>query len=322
MMNKLKRIFYNILYSLPFGMKAANDEMLSQKTSMTSDNVGVHQVINENRLSKDLLKGEVTRQVEELRYRDYRVSRESKKYKYLGNGVAVKKICSTVDLNSPYCLVQENKLMIRSVGEELNRVDNEEYANDEYTLSIIYDSLPKFKLEKYCNLFEILRTSEGECTISLKFEKNPSKGKLDTYTFIKELKYISENISKENDYSKINLIQFITYNCIGENDLVKYTLNNLKLQSIIEDKHSYSMVFSFDYIDKEDLTEKFYSKTMDEKYKNNEKKEVTLDLSNQERVRYCSVCGKQMSVYDGDITEETYGYPICKECLEKTLLLE
>ena len=29
-----------------------------------------------------------------------------------------------------------------------------------------------------------------------------------------------------------------------------------------------------------------------------------------------------MSVYDGDITEETYGYPLCKECLEKTLLLE
>ena len=83
MIKTLKRKFYNILYSLPFGLKGAEDEMLSQKSSLNTDNVGVHQVINENRLSKDLLKGEVTQQVEELRYRDYKVSKESKKYKFI-----------------------------------------------------------------------------------------------------------------------------------------------------------------------------------------------------------------------------------------------
>jgi hypothetical protein len=94
-----------------------------------------------------------------------------------------------------------------------------------------------------------------------------------------------------------------------EGNIDKVNLENDQFQKLIDGLRN-------------DLTEKFYSKTMDEKYKTNAKKELVLDLSNTERVRYCSVCSKEMSVYDGDITEETYGYPICKECLENTLLLQ
>ena len=67
------------------------------------------------------------------------------------------------------------------------------------------------------------------------------------------------------------------------------------------------------------LEEKYYSKTMDEKYKNNERKNVDISLKNVERKRYCSVCGKEMSVYDGDIQEANGSEIICKECLEKAL---
>ena len=320
MIKTLKRKFYNILYSLPFGLKGAEDEMLSQKSSLNTDNVGVHQVINENRLSKDLLKGEVTEQVEELRYRDYKVSKESKKYKYLGDGIAVKKDVN--DLSKSRHIIQENKLIVKTVFEELQRVNKEEYAIDEYTLNIVYKSFPKFKLEKYCYLYELDDDGEKYGKLTLRFENRPSSGKIDTYTFIKEVKYIMDNIVKENDYSKIEMVKFVTYNAIGEDDLVEYTLRDLRLIGIEETDKEYRISFQYYYIERNDLTEKFYSKTMDEKYQNKEKKELVLDLSNKERVRYCSVCSKEMSVYDGDITEETYGYPICKECLEKTLLLK
>ena len=320
MIKKIKRFFNNFLYSLPFGMKGADDEIFSQKASSNSDNVGVHQVINENKLSKDLLKGEVTQQVEELRYRDYKVSRESKKYKYLGNGIAVKK--DTFDLTTSRHIIQENKLIVKTVFDELKRVGTEEYATDEYTLNIVYKHFPKFKLEKYCYLYELVDDGEKDGTLTLRFENRPSNGKIDTYTFIKELEYIFSNLSKENDYSEIEMVKFVTYNCVGEDDLVEYTLRDLRLVSIVEVDKEYRISFKYHYIERNDLTEKFYSKSMDEKYQNKEKKELVLDLSNQQRVRYCSVCSKEMSVYDGDITEETYGYPICKECLEKTLLLE
>ena len=88
MWRKIKRFFYNLLYSLPFGMKAA-DELLSTQT--INDDVGIVESIRQNRLSEGLINGEVTQQVEELRYRDYKVYRESKKYKYLGDGIAIKK---------------------------------------------------------------------------------------------------------------------------------------------------------------------------------------------------------------------------------------
>lgn len=78
LINFIKRFFY----AIPFGIKGADNVIISQNSSNQTDNIGVVQVLQENRLSKDLLKGEVTQQVEELRYKDYKVYNESKKYKY------------------------------------------------------------------------------------------------------------------------------------------------------------------------------------------------------------------------------------------------
>lgn len=322
MINKLKRHIYNILYSLPFGLKAAEYEILSQKSSSNTDNIGIHQVIQNNKLSNDLLKGEVTQQVEELRYRTYKVERESNNYEYLGDGVAIKKEIKEFNINN-FHLIQENKLNCKSINDEMKRVNTEEYSNDTYTLNIVYDSIPRFKLEKYCTYFEF-DVDEYRATLIMRFITTPIKGDISSYGFIKELEHITKNVGKENDYNHINMIDFVTYKCIGDVDCVRYTLNDISLSSIsysLDEKECY-LKFNVKYFKREDLTSKFYSKTMDEKYKNKEKKELVLDLTNQERLKYCSVCGKPMSVYDGDITEETYGYPICKECLEKTLLLQ
>jgi formylmethanofuran dehydrogenase subunit E len=58
---------------------------------------------------------------------------------------------------------------------------------------------------------------------------------------------------------------------------------------------------------------------MDEKYKNNERKEVAPEMVNVERKAYCSVCGAEMSVYDADIQRADGREPVCKNCLEKAL---
>lgn len=322
MIKKIKRYFYNFLYSLPFGMKAADDEIFTQKVSNNSDNVGINRVIQQNSLAMDLRKGEVTQQVEELRYRTYAVERESSKYEYLGDGVAVKKNIKEFDINN-FHLIQENKLNCKSINDEMKRVNTELYSNDNFTLNIVYDSTPKFKLEKYCTYFE-LDINEYKASFIMRFLNIPTNGDISSYSFIKELEYVGKNISKEHDFKNINLIDFVTYKCIGDEDCVRYTLNDISLDSISYSHNEKECILTYNvkYYKREDLTNKFYSKTMDEKYKNKTKKEMTFDLNQQERVKYCSICGEPMSVYDGDITEETYGYPMCKECLEKTLLLE
>jgi hypothetical protein len=323
MIKNLKRKFYNLLYSLPFGMKGADEEIFGQKDSSSSDNVGVHQVINENRLSKNLLKGEVTQQVEELRYRNYQVYKESSKYKYLGDGVAIKKEdIVSFDINN-FHIIQENKQICNSIGDEMKRVDTKDYSIDEYTLNIVYDSFPRFKLEKYCRYFEV-SSNDNSYDIILRFINAPNKDDISSYSFINELKRIFEHFARENDYNRLKMLDFVTYKCLGDEELVRYTFNDLTLvdMSLSSDGKEYIIRYKARFLNREDLTTKFYSKSMDEKYKNNEKKELSLDLSNTERVKYCCQCGKPINVYDGDITEETFGYALCKECLEKTLLLE
>jgi hypothetical protein len=67
------------------------------------------------------------------------------------------------------------------------------------------------------------------------------------------------------------------------------------------------------------LEAKYYSKTMAEKYEKRERKDAPVSLAEVERKRYCSICGKEMSVYDADIQEASGQEPVCKECMQKAL---
>ena len=58
---------------------------------------------------------------------------------------------------------------------------------------------------------------------------------------------------------------------------------------------------------------------MAEKYEKKESKDVAPEMVNTERKRYCSICGKEMSVYDADVQEADGNAPICKECMMKAL---
>ena len=109
----VKSFLKKIFYSLPFAMKGG-EKILTSTNDNSSNNVGVVEVIQENRLSKDLLKGEVTQAVEELRYRDYKVYGESKKYQYLGDGIAIKTKNQTDDNKNKFFIV-ENKVKLQSI---------------------------------------------------------------------------------------------------------------------------------------------------------------------------------------------------------------
>ena len=320
MIKKIKRFFYNIFYGLPFGMKAANDEMFSQKSSSNTDNIGVHEVVQKDSLGRDLLKGEVTQQVEELRYRTYKVCSESEKYEYLGDGIALKK--DDKEENNLINFKQDNRTLCADVLTELNRVDKD-YGDDKYTLSILYDSIPRFKLEKYCKEFIIngnktsIETVPNPIKITLNFSKYGDEYDRSTYAFINEIKAIIKG--KRSEFKTLTSLSFVTYKANNEDDLIQYDLYNLLLTEIEEKESYYSLIYVCNYFRRTNLSDKFYSESMDKKYKDKEKKDISLDLNDTKRVRFCSECGKRISVYDGDITQETYGYPLCQDCIKKIL---
>jgi hypothetical protein len=121
-MNKIKNFFKTLWYGLPFGLKGADTEIMGSK-SLDGDGVTIGQEVSDERVAKHLLKGEVTQEVEELRYRTYKVSEEADKYKYLGNGIAIKQEEKQVNnIKTKYRFTQENENICESVLQSLNQV--------------------------------------------------------------------------------------------------------------------------------------------------------------------------------------------------------
>ena len=70
------------MIGLSFSLKRTEDTMLRQEGTASNVGVGDEQEVNENRVSKALLKGEVTQEVKNLRYRTYKVDEEAKETEY------------------------------------------------------------------------------------------------------------------------------------------------------------------------------------------------------------------------------------------------
>lgn len=321
MWRKIKRFFYNLFYSLPFGLKAA-DELLSTQT--INDDVGVVETIRQNRLSEGLIKGEVTQQVEELRYRDYKVYRESKKYKYLGDGIAIKK--DIRNRSGKLKFTQENKLITNTVLDELKRVDNKTYSKEEYTLNIHYKETVRFPLEKYCKKFEFCSNNspyDSSAYMSFTFSKEIDSNNPYSKHFID---FLNEMIKNGNGYGRCNeyndnidFISFTTYKADMEDDYVNYIVKNAYGGQLSEYDGEYHMYFFFQSFERVDLTDKFYNESLEKKYQNKEKKENNFTFGNIKRITTCDKCGKEISNYDSDITRGTFGISMCSKCLEKYL---
>jgi hypothetical protein len=324
-MNKIKKYFLNLWYGLPFGLKAAGKEIMG---GGDEDQAGteINQQVTDKRVAKHLLKGEVTQEVEELRYRTYKVSNESENYSYLGNGVAIKteEKDYSITEKDKYKFSQENKIVCTSVLEEMNHVNN--YGTERYVFECTYDGLVKFKIEQFATSVDVnINNKEKIIETTLRFEKQANPYNAKSKPFINQLAALkdvkSEYELKRNEIaSSLETFSFSTYKAKNENDFVSYAfIGGGKFVRIEETELEYLITYSWnEYIRVPlNLEEKYYSKTMDEKYQNKERKDVIPEMVESERKAYCSICGKEVSIYDADILEASGQPVICKECMDK-----
>ena len=86
----MKRIWANIrifLHYLFAGMVSADKEISNgEKNSSASDGVGIEQKKEVDNVYSQMLRGEVTEEVKELRYEMYQADRKSHDYVYSGGG--------------------------------------------------------------------------------------------------------------------------------------------------------------------------------------------------------------------------------------------
>lgn len=304
----------NFFYAIPFAMKKADKTILNDCESL--DNTITINAKKENkRLSEGLINGVVTEEVKELRYRDYKVYNESKKYKYIGDGKAEKINVEEFNFDN-YTFSQENDLICESVYDTLNSIDK--VSDDNYRIKIIQNELTRFKINTLAFKIDVdFKDKVAFITFNFLDYTNITNHILRSYVNNIRNAINTKNFNNEF-FNTIPIINFVTYKATNEDDFIQYYFYNNEFISASFSNDILKMTYSTkDYVRK-NLIDKFKNESLEEKYKNKEKKEVTFNLN--KRVRVCAYCGKEMPLYDGDITEKTYGKAICIDCLKNNII--
>ena len=326
-MRRIKDYIINIARSLPFGLQGAEREITGSNDT-GEDGTVITQEVSDERVSRHLLKGEVTQEVEELRYRTYRVAGEADNYNYAGNGVAFKKD----DADKPkgnrtkFNVTQENRIICSSILKELQHIDD--YGTEEYRIEITYNDIVRFRLEQYAHSINVkVDENNGIFETTLRFWKAADRYKVTSKPFLNALKKAVEleneyAISKNEMLSSVNSISFSTYKASGDDDFTTYAFTEgCRYAGSSETDDEYTLTFSWKSYTRIplNLEEKYYSETMDEKYRTMEKKDVQLNLSSLEKKYFCPICGKEIDEYSTNIQMADGQKPICKDCLRKAL---
>lgn len=283
-MNKLFNKLKNIFYSLPFGLKAADTEIMGSNNSGIGNDSVVQQQVNDKRVAKHLLKGEITKEVEELRYRTYKVDRETNNYEYVGHGVAVKKD-EKKEKDNTVKFSQENKLICDDVLTELNRVDS--YGTDRYTVRIDYVSPVRFKLQEFLTLVDVLIKKGEKAVTTLHFSdvRNPQEFK--SKPFVTELEKLEEMFNRNDTYglsrndfaTSIMCMNFTTFKATDRQpDVVSYSFVSPELIGVHHENGEFKLLYQWKDYMVIDLTDKFFNAELEEKYKKKEKKEFINEL--------------------------------------------
>lgn len=360
-----------------YGLKDTNDTVFTQAGIDNSVGTEIQQQVTENRVSKDLLKGEVTQQVEELRYRTYKVDRESKQFEYFSPTKAIrfdkqdsKFVKYDNSDNLELITIQPNHANTANIYDGTKDVDflNAKLVDgqgnvsinlghfdveNKYNIEIERDFMPRFKLEAYTTRL-VVKKLDDEDNMILDFyvSKYPQEKDMKSIYFIKEVEKLMSGY-KQSDITSMIRVSFVTSHAYGLNDMIEFRFDHIYYKGILEYDGHYILKFkAHAYVNGKDQTDEFYSKSMDEKYRNNEKKEVVLDAfsgGNEYKTFVCAECGKTveydteaidnmqaslgrditdddisddngvMSYMDLQISEQTFGKKLCSDCLKKYL---
>ena len=266
--NKIRSFFFQIFW----GLKSADKIAFGTKEDPSNDGTVFEQQNEQNSVYKDLLKGEVTQEVKELRHEMYFSERKSHKYKYIGNGIVSKKneifdYPGKIDKTDgfPLQILQPNIEDTGTLSENLSEVDYRVKNKKEFTIDIERDFIPRFRLEEFTNKLVVKRINEN--AVMLDFYTPIYKSQFNTIhkLFLKELEniYMGDVRSDVIDFKKV---EFISFRAFGTDDLKKYTYNNIEFDNILIFDGHYVIKFTADIVnDGEDLINEFYCNEEEEK---------------------------------------------------------
>lgn len=307
-MKKIKKIFGNIIigiklfwYSLFYGMETANKMMTNQNGDM-SDN-GIHQNISKGGVMEDLLEQRVTKEVEELREKHYRIIKEADKYdpKTIvmtfdedGNPVfsntdhILKKTYADFMKHPPVYETEDTKLKTiqdNKVFEKETSIGNIHVPNGLYdydtTLTVkrgMYE--PRIQIDKFVTKMVVRnRQISDRVFVDLYLPTSASQfGKIDAI-LISNLYSMFESKNYRSDLTEFDEIEWYSDKAWNSDDMCLFKYDDIKLIDIVVFDGSFVFIFDCHIISNGDsIVEKYMTEEMDEKYANLAPKSNAADL--------------------------------------------
>ena len=268
-----------LFHSIFRGMKSADDKTMGVTKEGKSVDNAIEEQVQEQGVLNDLLRGEVTQEVMELRDSNYRVFRHADDYQYLGNGNVVEKVKNMLQddlkIYNPegykVLLIQDNKLIVKGFVESTENVDVEgdivkEDKDERYTLKIEREVFPRFFIEKWVKKI-VVREGNNNLKIDLYCSSYARQFNPTDSIFINEMMQIYGNKTRNFDTVDICRINFITDKAYGVKDLMEYHFDGLKYEGMNMYDKDFVITYSTDCgYGLTDITDQFKTKEMDEKY--------------------------------------------------------
>lgn len=312
------------VHSLATATKNVETQTLSQvSVDSVEGGINVVQDVNQgvHELAKALLRGELTEEVKQLRYRNYKVDREAKKYKYFSPTLALKKkegkdnkfISFDKSDGLEVITVQYNYAISEDVLDAINQIENGGRGKKtKYKFEFKRDFIPRFRMEEFAKKVVVKRLDETHAILDFYFSKYPERffrrsddKSFRSKVFIHEIESIRDKGVK-SDMLDVEELRFVTNHAYKQDDLMEFVFKNIVFREVAEFDGDYILRFkaSIEH-DGIDLTAAFYNKEMAEKYENKEKKELVLDVSGGAPIEtyVCSDCGKVVT-FDTQKMEE------------------
>ena len=304
MVGKILKRIKDFLYAIPFGMKAV-DEMLTT-SKIDSDNTNtIEQQVNQNNVLNDLLKGELTQEVEELRYETFKAEELSNDYVYIGNGLSVKKKGDSKLKRKKF--TQYNMHQEYGILESIGMYENgKESERDDWKNRSIFkieykNHCVRYRLENYIEKISVNLKDRTYKTEFYIIDDKYSKKTRPLVNFIKKTNSELNRLKVENNKKKLlsycekneicNDIKSLSFTTINAtNDVpngIDYNFSNAKLDSIREEDGYVVVTYSWKNFDGNILlSDKFKSDSAEKKFKNKERREGyvpnALDISPQQ----------------------------------------
>lgn len=302
LLTKFKRNVKLFFYGLFSGLISADKMISTQTTSLDSLNT-IQQNLNNGGVFSDMLETKLTQQVKETVDAHYRIYREADKYDTSSiriisedeNGVVfspvtkLKKKTVSDFMKHPPVYNPENA-KIRTIQDNKHMEDKYQTNPNilfgyDTTLTVERgDFTPRFKLEKLVKKIVVRECEDNKSLVDLYVPSESTQfGKIDAIVISFLHKYMEEK-NYNND-----LVDFISFEWVSDKgwnveDLLLFKYIVKKLYSIDKFDGSFVLTYVCEIIeDGKDLTEKYRTKELDEKYANESPKNNAVDIFAYER---------------------------------------